>query len=42
MSRLAIFAAILVVIVAACAKKAPEATYVADPVTSEPVSTGKY
>ena len=41
MSQKALFAFMLVVVVAACAKK-EEVVYVEDPVTTEPVFTGKY
>ena len=41
MSR-AIFTSMLVVFVAACAAKKEEVVYVEQPVTAEPVFTGKY
>ena len=40
MSKSILFAAILVAVVAACAKK-EEVTFVETPVTAEPVFTGK-
>ncbi len=41
MSQKLVFAAVLVLIVAACAKK-QETVYVEQPVSQEPVFTGKY
>jgi hypothetical protein len=38
----ALFACVLVAFVAACAKKEKEVVYVEQPVTTEPVFTGKY
>lgn len=42
MSRKALFASVLIAFVAACAAKEKEAVYVEQPVTTEPVFTGKY
>lgn len=42
MSRKALFASVLIAFVAACAAKEKEAVYVEQPVTAEPVFTGKY
>lgn len=42
MSRKALFASMLVVFVAACAAKQEEVVYVEQPVSQEPVFTGKY
>ncbi|MCY1127345.1 MAG: hypothetical protein R3D56_12490 [Paracoccaceae bacterium] len=41
MSKKVLFAAMLVALAAACAKK-EETTYVEQPVSQEPVYTGKY
>ncbi len=41
MSKKALYACVLVAVVAACAKK-EETVYVEEPVTAEPVYTGKY
>ncbi len=41
MSKTIFFAAVLVVVLAACAKK-HETVYVEQPVSQEPVFTGKY
>jgi hypothetical protein len=41
MSRKALFASVLIAFVAACAAK-EETVYVEEPVTAEPVFTGKY
>jgi len=42
MSKKALFASMLVVFVAACAAKKEEVVYVEQPVSQEPVFTGKY
>lgn len=42
MSKKAMFACVLVAFVAACAAKEEEVVYVEEPVSQEPVFTGKY
>ena len=42
MSKKALFASMLLVFVAACAAKKEEVVYVEQPVSQEPVFTGKY
>ncbi len=42
MSKKALYACVLVAFVAACAAKEKEVVYAEEPVTTEPVFTGKY
>ncbi|MEI2805420.1 MAG: hypothetical protein V9G18_05610 [Albidovulum sp.] len=42
MSKKALFASVLIAFVAACAAKEKETVYAEQPVTAEPVFTGKY
>ena len=42
MSKKALFASVLIAFVAACAAKETETVYMEQPVTAEPVYSGKY